>query len=133
MNKTLRMSIRCRTIDLEPTRAMLKLLDKVLRATKGVCDQIPWQVVAFASAWVLRSGFQSVGTRSMEESEERYEVEVLRDPSIAKGPVFGGLGEQMVGRHFKGVTLVKKSSRRPRHAVRRSREEREDARKISRQ
>jgi len=59
---------------------MLRLVSHILGSTKSVCDQIPWQVVALTAAWLLRGGFQSVGTKSLEEFEARYEMQVLRDP-----------------------------------------------------
>lgn len=91
----------------------MKFISRLLGTTKGVCDQVPWQIVALVAAWMLRSGlqsgFDSVGVRSVEGIEESYELEVLRDPSVSKGLFFGSFGEQVVGRHLHGVTIVKKT------------------------
>lgn len=90
---------------------MLDLVSQALEAAKRMCDQVPWQVVALTAAWMLRGGLQSIGRKRMEECEERYHVELLRTSSVPEGKLLGSIGEQVVGRHFKGVTIVRKSLR----------------------
>lgn len=60
---------------------------------------------------MLRDGLLSIGTKPLEESEETYCAEILRDSSVAKGKLFGSLGEQVVGSHFKGITIIRKFKR----------------------
>lgn len=92
---------------------LMDFVSQTLDAAKRVCDQVPWQVVALTAAWMLRGGLQSIGrkTKNSEESEEWYHVELLRTSAVPEGKLFGSIGEQIVGRHFKGVSIVRKSIR----------------------
>ena len=59
----------------------------------------------------LNNGIKSIGTDSMAHFEERYDLEVLQDPSVKPSVIWGRIGDQVVKRNFKGVTLVKRKRR----------------------
>lgn len=61
----------------------------------------------------MADSVQSIGTHSMQEFEERYTVEVMQDAEVEPSKFWGLIGEQVVRRKFKGVTLVKRKVAAP--------------------
>lgn len=48
---------------------MLKRVSQLLNVTKSFCGEIRLQVVAIASAWMISTGFQSVGTKARKSTK----------------------------------------------------------------
>lgn len=58
---------------------MLKSVSRFLGAIKRACDEIPWQVVALTTVWILRDGLQTFARSGAE-----YEGQVNQYGSVTK-------------------------------------------------
>ena len=86
-------------------------LTQILKATKRVRHQVPWPIVALTAAWMLRGGLRSMGSKTVEASQERYHMQIVRDTENAdETPFDKSIGEQAVRDRF---TVIVKKSRRP--------------------
>lgn len=99
---------RCKTPCLA---GVMNPLAQILKATKRVCHQVPWPIVALTAAWMLRGGLRSVGSKTVEASQEQYHMQIVRDTENADGTPFdNSIEEQAVGDRF---NVIVKKSRRP--------------------
>ena len=84
----------------------------VLPQTRDKVKDMPWMPIAVTlGLGFLGNSIKSIGTESMATFEERYDLELLQDPTVKPSAVWGHIGDQVVRRNFKGVTLVKRKRR----------------------
>lgn len=88
-------------------------LASVLPQTRDKVKDVPWMPIALTVGLgvlsdSLNNGIKSIGTDSMAAFEERYDLEVLQDPDVKSSAFWGHVGDQVVRRNFRGVTLVKR-------------------------
>lgn len=91
-------------------------LASILPQTRNKVKDVPWMPIAITVglgvlSQSLNNAIKSIGTESMATFEERYDLEVLQDPSVKPSVVWGHIGDQVVRRNLKGVTLVKRKRR----------------------
>ena len=91
--------------------AIITFLSQTLHDSKSVCDQVSWQIVELITRRCYEVDCTVHRQQNSEQSEERYYVEFHRSSSVPKGNLSVDIGGQVVSRHFKGLTIVRKSIR----------------------